>query len=305
VRRALADGVHRIVVFSRDELKQAQMKAEFPDPRVRWFIGDVRDRDRLLQAMSGVQLVVHAAAMKRVEACEADPWEATLTNVVGTHHVATAAIMAGVDRAVMLSTDKAPAAHTLYGATKFAAERLWIASNVYAAGHPTRLSATRYGNVLGSRGSVLGLFRSQRDAGLPLSLTCESATRFWMTIEQAVDLVLLAFRNMRGGEVYVPKIGSASVLDLARAVVGPQLYEPGHIETGLRPGERLHETLISSDEARTTYDAGTHYVIEPEAVTWRAPSSTSLPRVAPDFAYRSDTNGRQLSVDELRALVAA
>jgi UDP-N-acetylglucosamine 4,6-dehydratase len=268
--------------------------------------------------MNGVHLVVHAAAMKRVEACEADPWEATLTNVIGTHHVASAAILAGVHNAVFLSTDKAPAAHTLYGATKFTAERLWIASNVYAAGHATKLSATRYGNVLGSRGSVLGIFKGQRDRNLPLTISCENATRFWMTIDQAVDLVLLAFREMKGGEVFIPKVGSAIVLDLARAVVGPGLYEPGHVETGLGPGERMHETLISSEESRTTYDAGTHYIIEPESATWRLPNTANgtrpwwesppsmpcYPSVPADFSYRSDTNPMQLSVDELRELVA-
>lgn len=299
--------VERIVIYSRDELKQAQMRVTFPDERMRFFVGDVRDRARLTQAMRGIDDVVHAAAMKRIETCEAEPGEAIATNVLGTENVALAAIKASVRRAVFLSTDKAPAAHTLYGATKFCAERYWLQSNVYAAGTVTRLSATRYGNVLGSRGSVIDFWRAQMQRGEPLTLTSADCTRFWMTIDDAVDLVLLALEQMRSGEVFVPKIRSSTLLDLARAVAMPDgvtVYAPGHIETGLRPGERVHETLISLDEARTTSEAATHYIIDSESRTWDdAVLARALPKVAPDFTFRSDTAPR-LSVDELRRLIA-
>jgi UDP-N-acetylglucosamine 4,6-dehydratase len=250
--------------------------------------------------MSGVHFVVHAAALKRIEVCESDPWEATLTNVIGTHHVASAAILAGVHRAVLLSTDKAPSAHTLYGATKFCAERLWLASNVYAAGHATKLAASRYGNVLNSRGSVVHLWREQAQRGEPLTVTDQRCTRFWLTLEQAVDLVLLALREMQGGEVYVPKCPSSPVAHLAATLsngVGAKIV-------GLRPGERLHETLISSDESRTTYDRGSHYVIAPDSPSW-GPYVSRGQLVDDGFVYRSDTNSQRVSVDELRALVAA
>lgn len=302
LRRCLDDGVRRIVILSRDELKQAEMRAAFPDPRVRYFIGDVRDQNRVLQALNGVEIVVHAAAMKRIETCEADPWEAVQTNVIGTHNVADAAIHAGVEKAVLLSTDKAPAAHTLYGVTKLAAERLWLASNVYAAGHRTTLSATRYGNVLGSRGSVLDLFRQQVERGVPATITHLGCTRFWMSIEQAVDLVLVALTNMQGGEVFVGKVPSAPVVTLAKACGASQFSV-----TGLRPGERLHETLISADEARTTVDAGTHYVIEPESRPWVSVETSRAPvgpPVSAGFTYRSDSNPDQLDADGLRRLVA-
>lgn len=304
VRRCLAAGARRIIVFSRDELKQAQMAAALDDPRLRFFVGDIRNRDRLRLALRGVDVCVHGAAMKRIEVCEREPSEAIATNIHGTQNVALECISAGVQRAVFLSTDKAPAAHTLYGMTKATAERLWLQSNVYAAGGPTVLSATRYGNVLGSRGSVLDLFRTQQRAGVPLTVTKEAATRFWMTLPQAIALVELALREMRGGEVLVPKVGSATVLDLARAVVGPALYAPGHVETGFRPGERMHETLISPDEGRHTFDAGTHYVIEPEARPWGEVPPLNLPRMDEDFSYRSDTNPQQLTVEELRSMVA-
>lgn len=309
-KRALADGARRVVIFSRDELKQAQMGAALHDDRLRFFLGDVRDAHRVTQAMQGVDTVIHAAAMKRIDACEADPDEAVKTNILGTMHVAHAAIVNGVSRAVFLSTDKAPAPHTLYGATKLCAERLWIQSNVYAAGSPTKLSATRYGNVIGSRGSVLATWREQVRQGQPLTVTSETATRFWMTMQDAVGLVVTALGEMVSGEVFIPKIGSAPILALARAVAeqGGQVYAPGHIVTGLRPGERLHETLLSGDESRTTEDRGTFYIVHPESATWRAP------RVGPPlygenrppegWSYRSDMNERQLSVDTLREMIA-
>jgi UDP-N-acetylglucosamine 4,6-dehydratase len=254
--------------------------------------------------MRGVELVAHAAAMKRIETCEMDPHEAVKSNITGTWNVARACIAAGVRRAVLLSTDKAAAPNTHYGATKMAAERLWNASNVYAAGTPTRFAASRYGNVLGSTGSVVPLWRAQVARGEPVTLTDERMTRFWMGMREAVDLVLYALTAMRGGEVFVPRIGAAPVLDLARAVVEANgtPYAPGHVVTGLRPGEKLHELLISSDEARHTHDTGTHYVIEPESRTWDAVPPLAAPLVPEDFAYASDT-ARRLTVDEMRRML--
>lgn len=300
VQRALDDGAKRVVCFSRDELKQSEMAKKFSDPRTRFFLGDVRDLQRITQAMRGCDIVVHAAAMKRIEQCEADPWEATLTNVIGTHNVAEAAIANGVSHAVFLSTDKAPAAHTLYGATKFCAERLWIQSNVLSAGGPTRFAAVRYGNVLGSRGSVLDVFKKQAESGT-VTVTDPSMTRFWMQLADAVNLVCLAITKMRGGEVFVGRVPSAPLLTLVEAVAP----DAKMAVTGLRSNERLHETLISSDEAPYTYQAPGFYVIEPATRTWGTVSALPYPKVPADFTYRSDTNPYQLSVSEMRQLVAA
>lgn len=305
---ALTAGARKVICYSRDEVKQAESRARFhDDPRLRFFLGDVRDAERLALAMQGVDFLVHAAAMKRIESCEQDPTEAVATNVRGTAFVARAAIAAGVERAVFLSTDKAPSAITLYGMTKAVAERLWNRSNVFVGAGPTRFAAVRYGNVLGSRGSVLDRWRAEYAANEPLTLTDERATRFWMPIRYALDIVLEAFGQMRGGETFIPKIGSAPILDLARAVVehDGQPYTPGHRCVGLRPGERLHEILIAPDEARTTVDAGPFYVIEPEDVTWQREGQwQGVKDIPPDFSYRSDTNPGQLSPAALQSLLA-
>lgn len=305
VRRCLADGVSRFVVYSRDELKQSQMAAALKDDRVRFFVGDVRDAERLERAMRGVDLVVHAAALKRIEVCEANPEEAIRTNVLGTLNVGKAAIDAGVERAILLSTDKAPNAATLYGATKFAAERMWSNLNVYAAGRPTRLSSVRYGNVLGSRGSVLDIFRRQILAGDDVTVTHGDATRFWLSIGQAVDLVMLALRTARGGEVIIPKAPSSRVMTLVSAVAQSVDRQCSVTTTGLRPAERMHETLIAEDEARTTYDAGSHYIVEPEVRSWETLPPLPYDRVPEDFCYRSDTCPFVLSVGGLARMVAA
>lgn len=296
-RRLLDTGASRVVILSRDELKQAEMAAEFGDRRLRFLIGSVADAERVELAMRGVENVVHAAAMKRIDTCEANPSEAVETNLIGTGVVARAAIAAGVRKAVFLSTDKAAAPNTLYGATKLCAERLWVQSNVYAAGTATRFSATRYGNVLGSRGSVVPIFRSQAEAG-ELTVTDERMTRFYMPMSAAVDLVLLAFKEMRGGEVFVPKIQAASILTMAQAIA------PGvpHRVIGVRPGEKLHETLISEDEARVTRDRGAFYVIEPER-TWEDEWQASGTPMPDGFVFRSDMADR-FTVEELRGLVA-
>ena len=299
VRRALADGAARVVALSRGEAAQAAMAASIADDRVRYLIGDVRDERRMRDACRGVEIVVHAAALKRIDSCESDPREAIATNVIGTLNVARACIDAGVSLAVFLSTDKAAAPATLYGATKLAAERAWNASNVYAAGTRTRFFSTRYGNVLGSTGSVVPLWRAQSKSGT-LSITDVRASRFWMTMTDAVDLVLLALADMRSGAVYIPKLDAARLTDLAYAIA------PGctlsHI--GLRPGEKLHECLVTEDEARHTYDCGSHYLIEPETRTWGGEPALLAPRVPLGFTYESD-DVRSLSVDILRQMVAA
>lgn len=296
---ALAAGARRVAILSRDEAKQAAMQLALTDPRLRFLVGDVRDPHRLLDACRGVDLVVHAAAMKRVETCEADPWEATQTNVMGTMHLARACIERGVRRAVFLSTDKAAAPNTHYGCTKREAESLWLGSNVYAAGTGTRFACTRYGNVLGSTGSVVPLWRAQAARGEPLTLTDRRCTRFFMRMAEAVALVDHALGHMRGGETFVPKIGRAEILDLAEAVA------PGHPTTtvGLRPGEKLHETLITEDEATRARDAGYCYLLEPATTPWEATDRPVIPWVGEGFTYRSDV-GLMLTVAQLREMIA-
>lgn len=303
VARALEDGARRVVVYSRDEAKQAAMRAAMPDPRIRWFIGDVRDFDRLTDAVRGCEVVVHAAAMKRIETCEENPREAVATNITGTVNVARACVVEGVRRAVLLSTDKAACPNTLYGATKLCAERLWLASNVYAAGTPTRLAATRYGNVLGSTGSVVPVWRAQAARGEALTMTDPAMTRFWMPMDAAVALVLLALSEMRGGEVFVPKIGAASISTLADAVA-PNTHKAWRRLTGLRPGEKMHEMLVSAEEARHTHDAGTHYVIEPEERTWGEVDGLPHPLVPAGFSYESHTAPLQFAAADLREMLA-
>jgi UDP-N-acetylglucosamine 4,6-dehydratase len=296
----LESGARRVVAFSRCEAKQASLKVQFPDERIRWFVGDVRDLPRLEDAMRGVDVVVHAAALKRVETAEENPLEAIATNITGTANVARAAIKNGVRRAILLSTDKAAAPNTLYGATKLCAERLWLASNVYAAGTDTRMVATRYGNVIGSTGSVIPLWKEQYQKTGQVSVTDPDMTRFWLTMDDAVRLVILALEKGRGGDVFIPKAGSSAVETLARAVV------PGATVriTGMRPGEKKHELLISEDEARNAHDCGTHYVLEPETRTWETLPPLAAPKVPVGFQYSSATNPDNLGVESLRRLIA-
>lgn len=299
VRRALDDGARRVVVFSRDELKQSDMRAAFgDDPRLRWFIGDIRDRDRLRRAMDGVDLVVHAAALKQVDTAEYNPVEYIRTNVNGSENVVEAAIDCGVAKVVALSTDKASSPINLYGATKLCADRLFISANHYAAHQPTRFSVVRYGNVMGSRGSVIPFFRQLAAEGRPLPLTDRRMTRFWITLPQAVDFVVDSFQLMQGGELYVPRIPSTRLTDLVEAIA------PGSetVEIGIRPGEKLHEEMIAADDSRRTVLTGDRYVITPYLAGWgyEAPEGDLVPD---GFAYRSDTNDLLLSVDQLRELV--
>lgn len=287
VRYALNHGAAKVVVYSRSESKQAEMKAAIGDARMRYWIGDVRDRDRTEQACHGIDIVIHAAALKRVEVCESDPNEAIATNIQGTQNVARACISRGVSQAILLSTDKAAAPNTLYGSTKLVAERCWNGANIYSAGTTTRFSTTRYGNVAGSTGSVIPTWRQQALDG-PISVTHAQMTRFLMSMDDAIGLVVLALSEMRGGEIFVPRLKGAGILQLAHAVLPKALVRV----TGIRPGEKLHETLITESEARTTYDCDTHFVIEPETRSWGTvlPPSGSL--VGLGFQYRSDTAPR-------------
>lgn len=294
----------RLIVFSRDELKQSQMRLRFPDrdhPFMRYFIGDVRDRDRLYRAFDAVDVVVHAAALKQVPACEYNPIEAIRTNVLGASNVVDAAIDRGVERVIALSTDKAANPINLYGATKLCSDKLFIAANHYASGHPTRFSVVRYGNVVGSRGSVVPRFLDLRRTGR-LPITDERMTRFWITLEQGVRFVLDSFERMEGGEVFVPKIPSMRIMDLARAIAPECEFDI----VGIRPGEKLHEVMIAEDDARHTLEYDGYFAICPSYQEW---DRTEYSRrdggtLCPDgFCYCSDNNSQWLSADELRRMI--
>ena len=288
-----------IRVYSRDELKQSELRERWGDTQIRYFVGDVRDRSRMSRAAQGADIVVHAAAMKQVPACEYNPFEAVRTNVLGGQHVVDAAIDAGVERVVALSTDKAVNPVNLYGATKLCAEKIFVQGNAYAAQSSTRLSCVRYGNVVGSRGSVVPLFHQQAAAGR-LTITDERMTRFWITLPQAVDLVLYAFEHMTGGEVFIPKIPSMKVVELAEAMA-PGV--PRDI-VGIRPGEKLHEVLLTADESRHAIDAGDVYVVLPEHPWWDAhPKRLEGKSLDDGFVYSSDSNDWWLTTEELVALL--
>jgi UDP-N-acetylglucosamine 4,6-dehydratase len=306
VRTVLAgQDPRRIVVFSRDELKQYEFQQELgPDPRVRFFIGDVRDRERLWRAFDQVDIVVHAAALKQVPAAEYNPFEAVKTNINGAQNVIDAALDRGVSRVVALSTDKASSPINLYGATKLVSDKLFVNANAYAGSHETRFSVVRYGNVVGSRGSVIPLFRKLAATGR-IPITDERMTRFWITLDQGVQFVIEMLERMHGGELFVPQIPSMRVVDLARAIAPDAKIEM----TGIRPGEKLHEEMISVDDARRTLAADGFYVVQPDADWWRESgrdgswnNAVPLPE---GFRYTSDTNSQWLSVEQLRALADA
>lgn len=290
----------KLIVFSRDELKQHEMRAGGLDrPSLRYFIGDVRDLSRLRRAMQGVDIVVHAAALKQVPACEYNPIEAILTNIMGGRNVIEAALDTGVERVMALSTDKAVNPVNLYGATKLAAEKLFVQSNAYAGSKGTRFSCVRYGNVVGSRGSVVPVFIQQRKAGV-VTVTDARMTRFWISLEQGVRFTIRCMELMQGGEVFIPKIPSMRVIDLAQAVAPECTVE----YIGIRPGEKLHEVLVSEDEARHTLDLGDMFVVEPAGEWWFGHSWRERGRPLPEgFRYASDSNTQWLSLDEIRALV--
>lgn len=290
----------KVIVLSRDELKQVEMQRQLSDPRLRFFIGDVRDRERLYRAFCGVDLVVHAAALKQVPACEYNPFEAVKTNILGTANVIDAAIDCGVKRVMVISSDKAVSPINLYGGTKLVAEKLSISANAYAGESGTRFSVVRYGNVIGSRGSVVPLFEKSRPTGR-LPITDERMTRFWITIDQGVSFVLRCIDMMRGGEIFVPKVPSMRVIDLARTLA-PEC----EIEViGIREGEKLHEVLIHADEARRTFESDGFFVILPERSLIRLDGWDHGRPLPADFVYSSDTNEQWLTREEMAEMVAS
>ena len=292
----------RIAVLSRDELKQYELRQALgDDPRMRWFIGDVRDQQRLTRAFSGVDVVVHAAAMKQVDTAEYNPFECIATNVLGAENVINASIDAGVKRVVALSTDKASSPVNLYGASKLCSDKLFVAGNHYANHADTRFSVVRYGNVVGSRGSVVPLFQQLADSGR-LPVTDTRMTRFWITLPQAVQFVVDSFDRMTGGEIFVPRIPSTTIVDLAAAIASDAEIDV----VGVRPGEKLHEEMISEDDARRTFAFDDHYVIAPLLNEWTGGNRWEDGKQLPEgFSYRSDTNDQWLGPDEIRKLVAA
>jgi UDP-N-acetylglucosamine 4,6-dehydratase len=291
----------KLIIFSRDELKQHEMRISgFDHVDLRYFIGDVRDLGRLHRAMQGVDIVVHAAALKQVPACEYNPMEAIKTNILGSSNVIESALDAGVSKVMALSTDKAVNPINLYGATKLAAEKLFVQSNAYAGGTATRYSCVRYGNVVGSRGSVIPVFIMQRDQK-KLTLTDERMTRFWLTLDQGVKFVIRCIEQMQGGEVFVPKIPSMKVVDIARVIAPDADFE----EIGIRPGEKLHEVLIHEDEARATVELEEMYVVQPSDALWFGHGWQDIGQPLPDgFRYSSDSNEEWLTIDQIREIVA-
>jgi UDP-N-acetylglucosamine 4,6-dehydratase len=295
----------KVIVFSRDELKQFEMREDFDErkyPSMRYFLGDIRDRDRLYRAFNDVDVVVHAAALKQVPAAEYNPFEFVKTNILGTQNLIDAAIDCGVERVIGLSTDKAANPINLYGATKLCSDKLFVAANAYTGSRRTRFSVVRYGNVVGSRGSVIPFFIKKRKEG-KIPITDPAMTRFFITLEQGVRFVLHGLGRMVGGELYVPKIPSMRIIDLAEAVA------PGcECETiGIRPGEKVHELMIAKDDARRTLGFDDHYVIQPVQQTWwdaeRLPALDGAKRVPDEFEYTSDGNDQWLSIPDLRKLV--
>ncbi len=291
----------KIIIFSRDEMKQWEMAKGYQnDPRVRFFIGDVRDRERLYRALDGVDYVVHAAATKIVPTAEYNPFECVKTNINGAVNLIDACIDKGIKRVVALSTDKASSPINLYGATKLASDKLFVAGNSYAGGHDTRFAVVRYGNVMGSRGSVIPFFMSIKDKGV-LPITDDRMTRFMISLEEGVELVWHAFEDMEGGEIYVKKIPSMKVTDLAR-VVAPEARQE---VIGIRPGEKLHEQMISAEDAYYTYEYPEHFKILPVINNWSADPARIKDgqRVAEGFVYASDNNSEWMSDKDLQAWI--
>jgi UDP-N-acetylglucosamine 4,6-dehydratase len=290
----------RIVIYSRDELKQYECRQMFKDDkRLRWFIGDVRDLHRLNRAMHGVDYVVHAAALKQVDTAEYNPWEFVQTNVIGSQNVIEACIDSGVKKVVALSTDKASSPINLYGATKLTADKLFITGNHYAAAYPTRFCVVRYGNVMGSRGSVIPFFRKLGESGASLPITDLRMTRFFITLPQAVKFVVDSFEMMHGGELYVPRIPSMKITDLAQAVVpGAPMHN-----SGLRPGEKLHEEMISAEEGRRALRVGDRYVLQPDLAAWGYQPPENADPVADGFHYTSDTNDQWFTPEEITKIL--
>jgi UDP-N-acetylglucosamine 4,6-dehydratase/5-epimerase len=304
VKKILADyKLRRAIIYSRDEYKQYMMRKKFAghDEQLRFFLGDVRDKSRLLRAFEGVDYVVHAAALKQVPALEYNPTEAVNTNVMGADNIVDAAIDRGVKKVVALSTDKAVNPINLYGATKLVAEKIFIAANAYGAGR-VKFSVVRYGNVMGSRGSVVPLFMSLKNNGVKeFPITDERMTRFWITLGQGADLVMKVLEEAEGGEIFVPKIRSTRIVDLAKVIEPNCTFK----FTGIRPGEKLHESLISYDEARDVKEFDGIYVILPQFFESHkvCKKYDKYPSVPEGFVFRSDVNDMWLSQDELREMI--
>ena len=291
----------RLIVFSRDELKQFEMRQRLNAPNLQYFLGDVRDTERLYRAIDGVDIVIHAAAMKQVPASEDNPMEAVKTNVIGAENIINVCIDQGVTHVIALSTDKAANPVNLYGATKLCADKLFIAANALSARHRTHFSVVRYGNVVGSRGSVIPFFMEMRKTGV-IPITDTRMTRFWITLTQGVQFVLDSLERMRGGEIFVPKIPSMKIADLAEVIAPDCRTEI----IGIRPGEKLHEMMITEDDAINTAEFGSYYVIQPPAYWWdkrKYLDETGGRAVAETFEYASDTNGWWMTQAELRSLL--
>jgi len=291
--------VRRIAVFSRDELKQLDLRITYKnDPRLRWFLGDIRDLERLKRAFHGVDYVIHAAALKQVDTGEYNPMEFIKTNVLGSQNVIDASIDAGVKRVVALSTDKASSPINLYGATKLTADKLFVAANNYSYTYGTTFSVVRYGNVMGSRGSVIPFFKNLAAQGKPLPITDLRMTRFWISIEDAVKFVIESLEMMNGGELYVPRIPSMKLVDLAQAVSPHSQL----VEIGMRPGEKLHEEMISADDSRRTVILNNRFVVNPVVAEWgyEIPVGEPMPEA---HAYRSDTNKMWLSALDIKKFI--
>ena len=294
----------RVVVFSRDELKQYEMAQTFQSSVMRFFLGDVRDRERLDRALSGIQIVVHAAALKQVPAAEYNPIECIKTNVMGAENLINACIDQKVRKVIALSTDKAVNPVNLYGATKLCSDKLFVAANHLAGAGGTRFSVVRYGNVIGSRGSVVPFFRQFRDSGKKLPITDPEMTRFWIQLADGAAFVDRCLGLMRGGEIFIPKIPSMKITDLARAISADSEHEI----VGIRPGEKLHELLLTRDDARNTIEFKDYYVINPGIHLWEPETSSAYgdeqgKPVAADYEYASNTNDRWFDIDQLRAVI--
>ena len=287
-----------IRIYSRDELKQHEMRQQFGEEFLRYFIGDVRDPDRLRRAMEGVDIVVHAAALKQVPSCEYNPFEAVKTNVYGAQNVIDAAIDTGVKKVVALSSDKAVNPVNLYGATKLCSDKIIIQGNSYSGEGGTIFSCVRYGNVIGSRGSVIPLFRDQKKTG-KITITDKRMTRFWLTLDQAVELVLEGFNHMHGGEIFVPKIPSMKIVDLAKAIAPDCDIEV----IGIRPGEKIHEVLVTEEEGRNTVMYNGMYVIMPNHSWWQKLNYNAGKRLSDGFRYTSNNNDEWLTVDDLKKII--
>lgn len=289
----------RLVVFSRDELKQFEMAQHISAPNLRYFIGDVRDKERLHRAFDGIDVVVHAAALKQVPTAEYNPFEAIKTNVIGAENVINEAIDQGVERVIALSTDKAANPINLYGATKLCSDKLFVSGNAYAGAKKTRFAVVRYGNVIGSRGSVIPFFLAKRKTGV-LPITDPRMTRFWITIQQGVDFVIRSIERMHGGETFVPKIPSMNIMDLAK-VVAPECRTE---VVGIRPGEKLHEVMVPEDDARNTAELADCYVIKPSFPLHDTDPYADAPLCPEGFRYGSDNNTQWIREAELAKMVA-